>query len=237
MRLGQRVIISLHDVMPETFRRMEEIIKYLRDHRIPPIALLVVPGRAWKPQQIKRLHKLADVGYELVAHGWRHHTDHWGGPWHRLHGAVFSRRVAEHLTLDSAGIRELMCRSHAWFADHQLPSPCLYVPPAWALGPIRREDLARTPFRRVEGLRGLLNPRTGEWQRLPMIGFDAASRWRALAIRVWNTRSSAQAHRRSLPLRLSLHPEDFHRCLAAHVRETLEATYLYSSYRECIEPD
>lgn len=232
MRIGQKVIISLHDVMPESFRRIEEIIKYLRDHEVPPITLLVVPGRRWNHQKLKRLRKLADVGYEIAAHGWLHEIDRPRGFYHHLHAALFSRRVAEHLALDSEAIRDLMLRSHAWFGQNRLPPPKLYVPPAWALGKIRPEHLRELPFEQIEILRGLLDPQTGQILKLPLLGFEADTVWRQLAVTAWNRLQLARSRRSPGPVRISLHPEDFHLRLAPRLRRLIKQTYLYQSYAE-----
>lgn len=218
--------------MPETFRRTEEIIKYLRDHRIPPITLLVVPGRQWNSQQLKRLHKLEEVGYEMAAHGWRHEVTARGGLYHRLHSALLSRNVAEHLALDSGGILDLMQRSRQWFVDNGFSPPRLYVPPAWALGPITPGHLAQVPFDRIEVLSGLLNPQTGVVYKMPVVGFEADSPLRAAGLRIWNAWQMRRVRLRSQPVRLGIHPDDFYLRLAAHLRAMIEESYLYQNYAE-----
>lgn len=148
--------LSIHDVMPHTLERVEHILACLQERCVPPVTLLVVPGLPWEPPQIQRLRELAAEGHELAAHGWQHETT----PrrlYHRLHAALISRKVAEHLDLDSQGILELMQRSKNWFAENDLPLPQFYVPPAWALGPITQADLTKAPYRLIETTRGLIH--------------------------------------------------------------------------------
>lgn len=151
-----KACLSIHDVMPHTLERVERILAWLQKRGVPPITLLVVPGRPWEKPQIERLRQLTVEGHELAAHGWHHETK----PrhlYHRLHAALISRHVAEHLDLNSQGILELMQRSRNWFDENQLPLPDFYVPPAWALGPITKADLAQAPYHLVETTRGLLH--------------------------------------------------------------------------------
>ena len=41
---------------------------------------------------------------------------------------------------------ELIHRNYQWFTAHDLPSPLLYVPPAWALGDISTSQLHDNGF-------------------------------------------------------------------------------------------
>jgi predicted deacetylase len=228
-------ILSLHDVMPETFPQMEAILKYLRDHRIPPITLLVVPGRQWKSHQIDHLRCLADQGYTLAAHGWVHRTDQPSDIYHRLHARLLSRNVAEHLALDAAGIRDLMQRSFDWFGDNDLPPPTLYVPPAWALGRLPRHDLGELPYTAVEVLRGIYLPKAGHFYSLPMIGFEADTAFRKAAVHSWNAGQTILARLGGRPLRIGLHPSDFQLSMAETLRQVLAQPFIWQSYDEALQ--
>ncbi|MFP4352808.1 MAG: polysaccharide deacetylase family protein [Puniceicoccaceae bacterium] len=230
-----KALVSLHDVMPETMDRVGSILQWLGGLGVPPVTLLVVPGKPWTPGQIESLRRLAGRGHTLAAHGWRHRTTP-RGLRHRLHAAFLSRNVAEHLALDSAGILALLQRSHAWFADNRLPPPTLYVPPAWALGAVRPDDLARAPFRMIETTFGLIRPRDPgraarpnrkpPLERLPLTGYEADTAVRAAFLRWWNQGQVRKAARRGKPLRLSIHPDDptlrLADQLAAHLRTVRE---------------
>jgi predicted deacetylase len=148
-------IISIHDVMPETMDRVLKLIEWLEALEVPPSTLLVVPGKDWTEAQIKQLDSLSKKGYTLAAHGWRHKTR----PrriYHRLHSLILSRDVAEHLDLSSTEILDLIQRSKAWFLEHNLPAPDLYVPPAWALGPIRKKELSKATYQQIETTLGVI---------------------------------------------------------------------------------
>lgn len=204
----KQAILSLHDVMPETLTEVEEVLAYARRRGLPPMTLLIVPGRAWSPWQLERLREWAGDGHELAAHGWLHEVALRKTLYHRLHGVLISRHVAEHLSLDSEGIAQLMHRSHAWFAENELPVPSLYVPPAWALGRLEHPHLRNLPFEKIEVLRGFVFPASGKLLRLPMVGFEADTRTRAMAVRAWNAVQGLQHRFSGRPLRIGLHPHD-----------------------------
>lgn len=225
-------IVSIHDLMPETMERVERILAYLKAKEVPPVTLLVVPGKLWTPTDIQGLQALAEAGHPLAAHGWQHHTQ----PrklYHRLHAALISRKVAEHLDLDSPAILELLERSRAWFPKHDLPAPELYVPPAWALGFITREDLAQTTFKQIETTRGLLSPApSGQHtlKKLPLTGFEADTTLRATFLRQWNRAQTKQAIRNDRPLRISIHPNDLDLKLPHQLDQLLSMPWQYQNY-------
>ena len=126
---------------------------------------------------------------------------------HQLHSRLISRDVAEHLALDSTGIRELIGRCHAWFVDNDLPVSELYVPPAWAMGSISPRELAETPFRLFETFAGVLDTEDGRFRRSAMVGFEADNLLRVVSCAVWNRLNLAVAGYDS-PVRVAIHPND-----------------------------
>jgi len=243
-------LISIHDVMPHTFERVERTLDWLAERKVPPVTLLVVPGRPWRPQQIERLRELAAAGHKLAAHGWHHETR----PrrlYHRLHAALISRHVAEHLDLDSQGILKLMQRSSNWFGENSLPRPFLYVPPAWALGPISKADLAQAPYRLIETTRGLIQlesnapsfpesenqtartdaPITLKFQKLPLTGYEADTALRECFLRRWNDAQARAARCKNLPLRISIHPDDLDLRLADQMEQQINIVEPFRPYQ------
>ena len=217
---GFHAIVSIHDVMPATLPRVQEMLGLL--HRLPPqhIALLIVPGVGWDTAQLAQLRDWQRAGYELAGHGWLHRARGVRGLYHRLHSKVISRDAAEHLALSSDEILQLMQRSYRWFAQHDLQAPQLYVPPAWAMGRVRRRQLAATPFRYFETTAGILDAHQRRFRWLPLAGFEADQPWRAPTLRLWNelNRSVSSAGR---PLRVALHPQDLKLLLGQHLRHWL----------------
>ncbi|MDN3525265.1 polysaccharide deacetylase family protein [Halomonas sabkhae] len=203
-----KALLSIHDVMPHTLPRVASIIDTLRAQGHANLTLLVVPGKDWQPSDIATLARWQQEGLELAAHGWHHHAWRIKGLRHRLHAALLSRRAGEHLALDGDAIARLMQAAADWFPQHGLASPSTYVPPAWALGAIPRSHLMTLPYQRIEVTRGIIDLQSGQLDKLPLVGFEADTRWREQALRTWNRLQIRQARRGEHPLRLGIHPYD-----------------------------
>ncbi|WP_376695105.1 polysaccharide deacetylase family protein [Wenzhouxiangella sp. EGI_FJ10305] len=212
--------ISIHDVMPETLDRVAEQLELIERHCPGPVTLLVVPGKEWTDSALDRLRAWAVEGHPLAGHGWAHRARHIRGLKHRLHSLFISRDCAEHLALTSSEIIDLMTRNQQWFDDHNLPAPELYVPPAWALGPVTAAEIRPTGFARVETMSGYLDVATGQFRRSALIGFEAASAWQGPVLKVSNAFNRLLARR--LPLRVALHPNDHRLPLAGDLEATLK---------------
>ena len=212
--------ISIHDVMPETLDRVDEQMEMIARACPGPVTLLVVPGKEWRQDDLERLRAWGADGHPLAGHGWNHRAQRIEGIKHRLHSLFVSRDCAEHLALDRAGIVDLMTRNRQWFVEHDLPAPELYVPPAWALGPVRAPDLSETGFARVETMSGYLDIATARFQRSALVGFEAANAWQVPVLKLSNAFNRLLARR--LPLRVALHPQDHHLPLAGDLERTLE---------------
>jgi predicted deacetylase len=227
-------LLSIHDVMPETLAR----VRRLRDlciHAGPGVpSLLVVPGRNWDRDGIATLRDWQQEGSELIAHGWHHHTR----PrrlFHRVHAALLSRNVAEHLDLDRQDIVSLMQRSHDWFPGAGLEAPSTYIPPAWALG-LPADRLRELPYRCIEVLRGiiLVSDESVRHRRLPLLGFEADTPLRAHVLRAWNRRQLLRARREATPLRISIHPHDDELMLADDLRSLLGQSWQTLTYASLV---
>lgn len=233
-------LVSVHDLMPETMPAVRRILARLEHHGLAPVTLLVVPGRGWTRSDIAELRQLQRDGYRLAGHGWHHHAERLGGLYHRLHSLFLSRRVAEHLSLDTDGIIALLERCHAWFGDQGLDPPSLYVPPAWAIGPISVEDLcARSPFALCERFDAVIAaaPPTGRPRvhRLPLMGYEADNALRAPVLRLWNRWNRRQARRSGRPIRVGIHPNDIELELASDLEQDLARVVTPIDYDSLID--
>ncbi len=213
-------LISIHDVMPHTLDNVCRLFEQVSDESMPPVTLLVVPDTGWSAPQIDQLRGLVHAGAELAGHGWRHDVPRIRGVKHRLHSALISRNVAEHLALDRDACMQLMRDCHAWFGEHDLPSPDLYVPPAWAMGRPTFDDLEQLPFRRFETFRGVYVAGSG-FRPIPMVGFEADTWLREIACRLWNRYNLSRAQRADI-LRIGIHPTDLELRLADSVEAILK---------------
>ena len=219
---SRRLVISIHDVMPHTLTQTEAIVDRLHDAGLHVVTLLVVPGKDWSPERLERLGTLLDRGAVAAGHGWTHRADTIRGLYHQVHSAVLSRDAAEHLSLKPSEIRALIDRCYTWFEQHGLDAPALYVPPAWAMGPISKKELDQLPFVRYEVLSGVYDSIDRRFRCSPMIGFEADTRFRSIACRAWNRANLAAAGNRH-PVRVAIHPGDFSLMLADDLARMIDA--------------
>jgi hypothetical protein len=214
-------VVSIHDVTPATMDRVAGLLERVRPLTGTRVCLLVVPGLAWSPPELARLRRWAAEGMELAGHGWRHR----GPPaslYHHLHGLVISRDQAEHLSRSRRELRALVRRGFGWFREVGLPAPELYVPPAWALGRLTRHDLAGLPYRWYEVQTGFIRADPHRHALAPLVGFEADTRTRQVALGLTNRVNLLLARATGRPLRIALHPDDLHLRLADHLHHVLE---------------
>jgi uncharacterized protein len=223
-------LVSVHDVTPATLADVLTTIAFLESRGIAPMVLLVVPGKAWNAEQIGKLKQLQQKGCLLAGHGWTHRVERIVGLRHTLHACLFSRKVAEHLALDSQRIAALISRCHDWFGEMGLDPPALYVPPAWAMGSISKSQLRTLPFRYFEYFTGVYDREKDRFFRLPLVGYEADRLWRAPPILLWNRVNLALARRIGV-LRIAIHPHDLHLRLSNELKTLLELPLHWREYR------
>lgn len=216
-----RAVASVHDVMPSTLDRVERILELLRRAGAETTTLLVVPGRKWSAGDLRRLERWGGAGHRLAGHGWSHRAPPPRGLRHRLHAALISRDRAEHLSRGREEVRGIVRRCHEWFERSGLARPDLYVPPAWALGPLTADDLRALPFRWYETLTGFVDAASGTRKLVPLVGFEADTPLRAAALRASNSANLGVARAWDRPVRVSLHPYDLELELARSPRTLL----------------
>lgn len=210
-------LVSVHDVMPDTMTRVRRTVAVLDKHQIAPLTLLVVPGGAWSASDIAWLRERQNRGDRLAGHGWIHRAGKPRGLYDRLHRRFFSRGVAEHLPLNADEISQLIHNCHGWFVSQNLAVPELYVPPAWAMGSISRAKLRELPFLHYESLSGVYDKEDNQFRRVPLVGFEADTRFRALSLRLSNGINQIAAKWQGR-LRVAIHPGD----LELYLRNDLE---------------
>lgn len=223
-------IVSVHDVTPSKLEAVLRILDLLEAEDAAPATLLVVPGLGWDDPGLHRLRELASRGYGLAGHGWEHRAPAPASLHHRVHAGLISRDQAEHLSRTRADVRDRVRRCHEWFGLAGLPRPELYVPPAWALGALTRSDLAQLPFRWYEVLPGFVEARTSKLTVVPLVGFEADTLGRQVALAAANHLNMFLGRRCARPpVRIAIHPDDLELRLASALRAVLEGQWRYMS--------
>lgn len=215
-----KALVSIHDVMPHTMTQVAELIALCRRYGVENLTLLVVPGHDWPQQHLNQVRQWQQEGYEIAAHGWRHQCLRIATLEHHIHSWVLSRDVAEHLSLNSDQIAALMARSRDWFQTNGFQVPDLYVPPAWALGKVSNEALENSGFGMVETLWGVRFPAARDRTYLPLVGFEADTGLREMALRLLNGVAISATNRK--PLRVSIHPFDHRLRLQKNLEDILQ---------------
>lgn len=204
-----KFIISVHDVFPQSLKQVASIVDFADRHGLGPLILLISPGFAWKEDELRILGDLLARGHIPAGHGWNHDIQEFKGLYHRLHGLILSRRQAEHLALERRELKAMISECYFWFSQSQLPAPDLYVPPAWAMGRLTRQDLQELPFRWYETLTGIYDSRRDIFRRLPLMGFQADTAIRQVFLNLFNRTCLLAGRIVSRPVRVALHPFDF----------------------------
>ncbi len=227
-------LVSIHDVMPQTLPQCAALLEPLLARNNGPITLLVVPGRPWQASDLDLLRDWQRAGCLLAGHGWTHEVMHIRSLHHRLHSLLLSRRAAEHLSHDEDSLFALMQRCYDWFIEHDLQAPDLYVPPAWALGPVSHSRLASLPFTLLEVLSGVIRVADQQLLSLPLTGYEADNSWRALTLRPWNRLNEKRAVATGKPLRVGIHPYDDQLRLRQQLWQQLARCDAFVSYEDAL---
>ncbi len=208
--------ITIHDLSPAVIPQVRDVLFFLRNNGKQAAVLLVIPGLFQSEEDLLSLKKLlADFPFvTLAGHGWKHRAVANKNLYHRLHSLFISRQVAEHLSLPEGELSRLIEKSFSWFVENGFPAPELYVPPAWAMGKISRTSLQKLPFRYYEYQHGIYDSVRDEFVFLPLVGFEADTSWRRVALDLWNKINFYWASGRRKCLRVAIHPFDLQLKLA-----------------------
>ena len=223
--------ISIHDVHPNNLHKIIEIINLLFEkYNIRKITLLVIPGLNWNNKQIKILKTLQEKkGIELAAHGWYHKSKPINTIYHYIHSKLISADSAEHLSRSKPSIIKLLNDSHLWFINQGLNSPTLYVPPAWALGNIDKEDLSALPFNEFEMINGIFI--NNKFIFIPLIGFKTKTYFKFIIVKVLNFINYLSYSFFGL-MRIAIHPDDFNLLLKRDIDKYLRKITTNFSFSE-----
>jgi len=229
-----RAIVSVHDVMPDTLPAIETILQKLKSLNVSPVTILVVPDKDWSASQIGWLKEQQRGGLVIAGHGWQHNVTKRRTLYHKLHGLLLSRMVAEHLSLNEQEIAGLITRCYSWFIDQGFEAPPLYVPPAWAMGRIQNETLDTLPFDMYENFAGVYRTGEGKLIKLPLTGYEADNIVRTPVLAGWNRFNEERSKRSGQPLRITIHPQDLSLGLARQIDAQLSRVDSFLGYHQVV---
>jgi predicted deacetylase len=212
---GRSLVVSLHDVAPETWDTSRKIIDELQHHGVRVCCLLVVPdyhhaGPSLQNQSFTSwLRDLESDGHEIVIHGYFHQRPR--GPRESLPARFWTRVYTQDegeffdLSYDEARRRIMLAREE--FEQAGL-KPRGFVAPAWLLGTEAERAARDSGMEYTTRLGSVRDLRSGDtfWAR--SLVYSVRNALRRQASLCWNAMLAQVARRDSL-VRLSIHPVDY----------------------------
>ncbi len=209
------LIVSLHDVSPQTQAQSSEILEQLTVLGIAMTSLLVVPdyhrlGKAVESTRfISWLRGLEADGHEIVIHGYFHERPRRNGTGlrERFFNQVYTNNEAEFFDLPYAEALGRITRARDEFRATHL-SPIGFIAPGWLLSREAQQAAADAGMQYTTRISHVVDLLTGETQSARSLVYSTRSAWRQKASLVWNAALAHPAEMREL-VRLSIHPADF----------------------------
>jgi len=219
------LIVSLHDVSPQTREGCTRIIDELAALGVRRTSLLVIPDHHGRgnirddPALGRWLRECAQAGHETVVHGHTHQRTRREGE------GVVARMTTRHYTadegefydLDQAQARDLYFRGCDDFRAIGL-TPSGFIAPAWLLSAPAEAALREGGCEYTTRLGGIVDLQRGTRQASQSLVWSVRSAWRRQTSLVWNAALFRHLAHRVL-LRISIHPVDLlHAAIWAQVR-------------------
>lgn len=208
------VIVSVHDVAPETRTASEKIIDKARQCGVQVCSLLVVPdyhhqGAAWeKPTFMEWLRELEGAGHEIVIHGYFHQRPRKNDETFRARFLTrcYTEDEGEFYDLNYAEAFRRITEARDEFLAAGL-RPRGFVAPAWLLSADAERAATDAEMEYTTRLTTVVDLRTREVFRARSLVYSVRSAWRRAASLGWNAALSRLQSSHSL-VRLGIHPVD-----------------------------
>lgn len=215
--MQRALVISIHDVAPETRARVEQMISELSGIGVACCSLLVVPdyhhrGRSLgEPVLLRRLRELEVGGHEIVIHGYYHERVRRPGESARqkLLTRVYTADEGEFYDLGYEAALRVLREAKEEFSMHGF-HPTGFIAPAWLLGVEAQRAAVDAGFRYTTTLREVRDFSSGKEFFSQSLVYSVRSDWRSAMSLVWNRMLFHRLTNNPL-LRLGLHPPDFER--------------------------
>ena len=214
--LPRTLVVSIHDVSPQTRARTQAILDDLAHAGCPCVSLLVIPdhhhrGRIDEVPGFANWIVAQQVhGHETVLHGFFHQREKTGRESLRM------RLVTEHYTAGEGEFLDLgrevalerLRRGIRAFEHCGLGIPSGFIAPAWLLGVEAQEAVKMAGFRYTTRIGEVIDLQRNQEYRSRSLVWSVRAGWRRLASLAWNRSLLALALRESL-LRIGIHPPDW----------------------------
>jgi predicted deacetylase len=210
------LLISLHDVSPQTLPECEEAIALLGGLGVSPSALtvLAIPHHEAKipldrhPPTVQFLRALEESGARLVMHGLTHRmSGRAKSPLGFFRAHIFARGQGELHGADAADTARRLDEGQEILHRAGLEAATrAFVPPAWLLSRAARAVVARRGFDFYEIFSGIVHNDRLRARRV--IGWGSLNAVETVATALY---ADLQSLRSGLDTRLAIHPADMRR--------------------------
>ena len=212
---GRWLVVSLHDVAPETQAGTAEILRELTSLGIRCTSLLVVPdyhgkGKAVEARSfISWLRRLEADGHEIVIHGYFHQRP-------RREGERLSKKMMTRFYTRDEGeffdigyedaLERITCARDEFRAAHL--APLGFIAPAWLLSEEAQRAAGDAGMQYTARISSLIDLLRGEAEPARSLVYSTRAPWRCSVSLAWNAALARAVEMRPL-VRLSIHPGDF----------------------------
>jgi predicted deacetylase len=227
--------VAIHDVAPRSFQRVQDVRRWLSDHGVDRVTLLVIPASelhpigARAPALVGWLHERADRGDAVAQHGLAHRSA-FRAPWPRsVLATLQGGPAAEFPGLDPLATRRRVEMGRRLLSDAEL-DPHGFVAPGYAYTRALRTVLDDLAFQWSADLGGVNTRGRGRIRSRALCLGTSTPLKRALSPTV--VRAAARGEGELM--RLDVHPDDFD--LPGHVA-TLESVLELAGARRVVTYD
>jgi predicted deacetylase len=224
---ARALVVSLHDVSPQTRMACVRVIEELRELGVPRTSLLVIPDHHHHghfrsdPVLCVWLTKLVQQGHEVVMHGYYHERARQSGEGvvQKL-TRVYTADEGEFYDLDREAARALVHRAREDFRALGL-EPRGFIAPAWLLSRAAEQGLRDLECEYTTRLGNVLDLPMKRRHRSQSLVWSVRSAWRRQTSRVWNALLFRRLAARPL-MRISIHPVDLeHPAIWAQIKRLI----------------
>jgi predicted deacetylase len=240
----KQLIISLHDIHPESLHRVREQRETLKLWGVDKCSLLMVPQFHHRSKIAESANTIAWGtqaqlrGDELILHGYYHDRDGQTdalGQW--FWTRFYSNREAEFYDLHEIKARQRLDRGQSLF-QHLGWNLKGFIAPAWLMSAHMIHTLKEMGFTYTNTVRGVVSLKPEPvWRPARTLCWSVRAAWRREVSLIWNALLFRALIRQPV-IRVSLHPQDLEfvtirKQIAQHVKRALEAGFqpvTYASY-------
>jgi predicted deacetylase len=209
------LVVSIHDIAPETRGVVEEILTQLGRKGVRVSSLLVIPQYHHRksisddPDFLKWLRTLQEQGHEIVIHGYFHSRPRRATESlsQLFVSRIYTQDEAEFFDLPYDDALERIRKGHAIFTAAGL-QPVGFIAPAWLLNPPGEQAARDAGMEYTTRLRTVLDLRSGQSFPARSLVYSVRNRWRRSVSLAWN-RALFQTMTDHSLMRLSIHPPDY----------------------------